>query len=140
MEHKAKVISVSAQKGGVGNEITITGTYEKTHNTRPPYSYTKIAIQKKIAWDHMFLLWAPRLLTTLSATNAKQELERGLKDYMGEYTTINENPFNKIKIQYLALGLIDVYEARTTSRGTAEFIKLSASGKSYLVQKSAVKK
>jgi hypothetical protein len=59
---------------------------------------------------------------------------------MGQSFSINENLFNKIKIQYLALGLIDVREARTTVGGTAEFFKLSEKGKNYLIQNSVEKR
>lgn len=88
----------------------------------------------------MFLLWASRLLTTLNSIKAEQELEASLRDFMGQSFSINENLFNKIKIQYLALGLIDVREARTTVGGTAEFFKLSEKGKNYLIQNSVEKK
>ncbi|MFB5683426.1 DUF4062 domain-containing protein [Paenibacillus terreus] len=124
-----------------GHEILIEGSYEERHGNRPgTYSYRKRDIHKHITWDNMFLLWAPRLLQTLNATMARKELERALKDYMGRYFSINDNQFNIIKIQYHALGLINVYEARTTSGGTAEFISLTSKGKNYLVQYSAIKK
>ncbi|MGW8826115.1 DUF4062 domain-containing protein [Paenibacillus lautus] len=124
-----------------GHEILIEGSYEERQGNRPgAYSYKKRAIQKNISWDYMFLLWSPRLLSTLNSTKAQEELGRALKDYMGRYFSINDNQFNIIKIQYHALGLIKVYEARSTSGGTAEFISLTSKGKNYLVQKSAIKK
>ena len=90
--------------------------------------------------DKMFLLWAPRLFTTLNIVSAQKQLEYALKDYMGRYFDMNDNLFQTIKIQYHALGLIKAYEARTTSGGTAEFIKLTEKGKNYLIQKSAITK
>lgn len=121
--------------------ITIDGTYEeRSREYSGKYTYIKKSIQKEITWNEMFLLWAPRLLTTLNSTKAKQELEASLKDFMGRYFSINENQFNKIKIQYYALDLIDVREVRTTAGGTAEFIKLSVKGKNYLIQNSIEKK
>ncbi|MGE6577408.1 DUF4062 domain-containing protein [Paenibacillus xylanexedens] len=124
-----------------GLEILIEGSYQERHvNRSGTYSYEKRDIHKNITWDDMFLLWAPRLLQTLNATKAQKELEGALKDYMGRNFSINDNQFNNIKIQYHALGLINVYEARTTSGGTAEFISLLSKGKNYLIRNSAIKK
>lgn len=123
-----------------GQDIMLEGTYEVRRGTRPPYSYDKRKIQKSISWDQMFLLWSPRLLSTLNATRAKGELESALKDHMEQYFKLNENQFNKIKMQYHALGLINIYEGGTTTGGTAEFIVITPKGKNYLIQNSAVKK
>jgi len=122
-----------------GKEIEILGTYQEPGSKGPSGIRKQITrtIQKAIFWDEMYLLWAPRLLATLNTIKAKQELEWALKDFVGRYFSINDNLFNKIKIQYYALGLIDMYEAKTTAGGTAEFVKLTQKGKGYLIQNTA---
>lgn len=83
-----------------GKEIEILGTYQEKggKNSSGVKRHITRTIQKDIFWDEMYILWAPRLLATLSATRAKQELEWALKDYMGRYFSINDKLFNKIKI------------------------------------------
>ena len=122
-----------------GDVIEIVGTYNQENGYRNGMrQYTTKTISREITWDSMFILWAPRLFTTLNVTTAQKELERALKDYMGRYFDMNDNLFQTIKIQYHALGLIKAYEARTTSGGTSEFIKLTEKGKNYLITKSAI--
>ena len=123
-----------------GENINIQGTYSERINSSPPYRYHDRYIEKNIAWDEMFLLWAPRLTATINSTKAKGELEAALKDFMGRYFKVNENLFQTIKIQYSALGLIKYYEARTTQGGTAEFISLTSKGSQYLIRNTAIRK
>lgn len=120
--------------------ITIEGKYREYFGQLGNRSSVEHSVSKEITWDKMFLLWAPRLFTTLNIVSAQKQLEYALKDYMGRYFDMNDNLFQTIKIQYHALGLIKAYEARTTSGGTAEFIKLTEKGKNYLIQKSAITK
>lgn len=121
-----------------GQFIKIEGEYQENLGRPGSPHYVNRFISKEISWDKMFLLWAPYLIQTSNYYKAKKTLESALKDYVEHYFHINNNLFQTIKVQYHALGLIKAYEARTTSGGTAEFIKLTEKGKNYLIQKSAI--
>lgn len=123
-----------------GQYIKIEGKYSENYGRPGAPHYVDYYVSKEITWDKMFLLWAPYLIQTLNYYKAKESLESALRDYIGHYFDINNNLFQTIKIQYHALGLIRMFESRTTAGGTAEVISLTDKGKSYLIQKSAITK
>lgn len=120
--------------------IKVYGTYEKRINNSPPYHYDKRNIEKDITWDNLFLLWAPYLMKTVTVHEAEQRLEGAIKDFMGQYVDINDNLFQTIKLQYVALGLIADKELNANNGGTVECIMLTNKGKEYLIKKAAIKK
>lgn len=131
----------SEQLAFEGNYIEIEGTYEENVSNyagRP--SYKERGFKKDISWDEMFLLWAPRMIKTLNYESAKRELQYSMENFMGKYVTIDDNKFNIIKMQYFALGLINVYSSETTRGGISEFISLTKKGKNYMIQNIAVQK
>lgn len=123
-------------------KFMIEGTYQEKikNNFNGRHNYITTKINKEIFLDYLFLLWAPYLIKTLDYNTAKDKLETAIKDYMGRSFSINNNAFQKIKIQFTALGLIKNFQSKATSGGVAEFISLSEKGKTYLINKSAIQK
>ncbi|HEY5557549.1 DUF4062 domain-containing protein [Acetobacterium sp.] len=122
-----------------GESTTIEGTYTENIGNNVQKQYRDRSIEQDITWDKMFLLWAPYLTATINSIRAKGQLESALRDFVGRRFRIKDNLFQKIKIQYSALGLLKYYEAPTTQGSTAEFITLTPKGTKYLIKNTAVK-
>jgi hypothetical protein len=103
------------------------------------YAYAGKAMQdwsRKITWDQIFSLVGPTLFQPCTYQTMKSNLELGLKNYFHRNTCtfrIDDNLMQTIKVQLLALGLIDVYSAKAINKGVTEFISLTDKGKSYLL-------
>lgn len=123
-----------------GDLISICGSYTENIGRNSNYVPRTRSIDKSIALNELFLLWAPRLTATIHSPNAKTELEKSLLTLMGRNVTISDELFHKIKIQFHALGLLRYYAAKTTKGGTAEFISLTPEGHHYLITHTAIKK
>jgi hypothetical protein len=96
----------------------------------------------QIAWGHLFNIFAPNILVPTNKEDAKKLLEQSLKEFINNKNTnfnVGENSFNKIKIQFQALGLINIF-LNNTKQGGVECLELTDYGKKYLVNLKAERK
>lgn len=98
----------------------------------------------KLSWDDIFRLWGPFLFVPNTFQSAKANLENVIEKFIGktniEYFDIDSNLFQTIKIQYMALGLINIGAESQLKEGLAEAIQITESGKKYLVNLISIKK
>lgn len=100
-------------------------------------SYTK-----KLKWDDIFSAVGPYLIAAKNYNAFADNLKSSINNIIGDPTfrTINDNCIQTIKIQFEALGLIDVEPAKSTGAGILEFIELTKKGRTYLSQIKSIKK
>lgn len=119
-------------------EIGIYGLNEKDYsNYRTRWDY-------KISWDMLFSLWGPYLFEPKTYEVAKSNLENALALHIGKgqytYFDIDDNVMQIIKVQFLALGMIEISTAETVKGRVSGFIKISEKGKTYLIKIKSIKK
>lgn len=119
---------------GLDEPFTVTGTHW--------YNATKYDWNCDVTWSDLFSLIAPYLLQHPNDEYVKSiyssDLHKRAINY-GTTPSIDDQPFQTIKIQLMALGLIDVQYLKTVQGGMALFWSLTELGKSQLLKIRAVK-
>jgi hypothetical protein len=119
-------------------KIGIYGFNEKDYNGyRARWDYN-------ISWDMLFSLWGPYLFEPKTYEVAKSNLENAIALHIGKgqypYFDIDDNLIQIIKVQFLALGMIEISTVETVKDRISEFIKISGKGKTYLIKIKSIKK
>lgn len=120
-------------------------TIRFTHTSWSPYIHQDVIEkrEKKISWGELFESIAPRLMD-----NPNEDRTRNIfGDVLGEKESItrgkiglNKEDFDTIKIQFIALGLINVSYQKTVQGGMALFWRLTSKGKSLMIQRRVIRK
>ena len=96
-----------------------------------------------ISWGELFESFAPRLMSNPNETLAKKYLEELLgemnEDVSGGIISVNKEDFDTIKIQFIALNLINVAYLQATTGEMALFWQLTPKGKSLMINRRAVR-
>ncbi len=95
-----------------------------------------------LSWKELFALIAPYLLETPNDTRVKSIMEKSafeLTEKNGYSANVNDQNYQTIKIQLVALGLVNVNYLQTTQGGMALFWSLTPKGKESLFQFRTVK-
>ena len=120
---------------GLDDELEVHGAYW-LHNER--YGW-----RAKISWREIFSLIAPYLLEILSDATVKQVLAdsvyRQTRQTGGGSISIDDQEYQTVKIQLLALGLVTVELLSKTKGEMAPFWYLTPKGKDLLFQLRTVK-
>jgi hypothetical protein len=98
--------------------------------------------QHTLNWAELFALLAPYLLQTPNDEYAKMQLTSSLNDIVGgggSSPTLNDQDFQTAKVQFMALGLVDVQLLQTVKGGMSLFWTLTARGKNLLMELRTVK-
>lgn len=98
--------------------------------------------KRQISWNQIFSLIGPFLIEPNNYKLAKGRLEKAIKSYIkqeGYSFELQNDLFQTIKIQLMALGLISVYSAGTAQGGIVEFIQITPKGTKYLMKIKTVK-
>lgn len=96
----------------------------------------------KISWKELFSLIAPYLLQHPSEDYVKLILGRALLQKSGKQGTdvkINDQTFQTIKIQFLALNLVSIDYLQTVSKSMALFWSLTKEGQVLMISLRSVK-
>lgn len=93
------------------------------------------------SWKALFVRLAPELMNYPSDYNAKLKVNQILENIKKDrYKTPNEHDEDTIKVHLLALGLINVEYAKTTTGGRGLFWSLTKKGKQTMFELVSVKK
>lgn len=139
LEEEISISNIEDSELSSGSErISIYGLQEESYNS------DRTKWESKISWDSLFSLWGPHLFEPKTYEAAKVNLEDALALYLGKgqysYFNINENVIQMIKVQFLALGIIEILIDKTVKGKVSEFIKISKKGESYLLKIKSIKK
>lgn len=91
----------------------------------------------KITWKTLFALIAPKILKKPNDYLAKSNLSSCIHNYLGKSFydfNIEDNDFETIKIQFKALGLINIDHLRTTDNKMALFWSLTSKGEALMIE------
>jgi hypothetical protein len=96
----------------------------------------------EVNWRQIFGLISPYLMEVPTDYTVKNTLSRALFSLTknsGHSPDMNDQIFQTIKIQLMALGLVDVSYLKTTKEGMGLFWRLTPSGQALMVQLRTVK-
>jgi hypothetical protein len=115
-------------------KITLSGT---SYRSRPdqPWLCT-------LSWAELFSLIAPYLLEHPNDSLLKSKLTSSLQEKVNDSGTmakLNDQQYQTVKIQLMALGLVDIQYAATTGGGMDLFWSLTSVGNSALMKLRSVK-
>lgn len=122
------------------DSITVHFTYSRWS---PTYrrDITK-PCEMTFTWGDLFGAIAPRLMSNPNEDIARQHICEVIKEKSGESggrVSLKNEDFDTVKIQFVALGLINVSYLKTVSGGMALFWILTARGNSVMMQRRVVK-
>jgi|NGEPerStandDraft_6_1074524.scaffolds.fasta_scaffold54212_2 hypothetical protein len=124
---------------GLDDEITLYGDFWSSSNGKSH----KYQWSYKIKWGDIFSLIAPYLLENPNDTIVKKELESSVFEKTGKTgstVSINDQIYQTVKIQLVALGLVEIRFTQTTTGSMALFWFLTKFGNEQLFQSRTVKK
>ncbi len=131
---------------GLDDEITLFGDYwatsGSTGSSRVPQS-RKYQWEYKVKWGELFAMIAPYLLEHPNDVHMKDELRDSVFEKTGiggTTVSINDQIYQTVKVQFVALGLIEIQYAKTTTGGMALFWSLTNNGNEHLFQLRTVRK
>lgn len=97
---------------------------------------------ENFSWRQIFGVVAPEFLKPLSPSAMKGLLSSHMvqQKMVPKAVTIVEECYSTIKIQFMALGLMDSYEAESSTGGLGEFAKLTEKGKEVMIDSLVVRR
>lgn len=124
---------------GIDEKVRIRGT--KTHIWRQ--QVTSQNWECEVSWKQLFMSIAPYLLESPNDQRVETLLTSIAYSYVGEFTndslTINNQDFQTVKIQFIALGVVNVSYLQTTKGGMALFWTLTERGTQLMMQLRTIK-
>lgn len=117
--------------------IELNGTYKKNCNGSDLHWSTKIS------WEEIFGAISPYLLehpsdSSIKIKMKKSAIDREISDY---YTSeLDDQDFQTVKIQLIALGLVNVTYSKTTKGGMGLFWRMTESGNELMLNIRTVHK
>ncbi|MGO7152737.1 DUF4062 domain-containing protein [Rhizobium leguminosarum] len=114
--------------------------YRTRYSSTRGLSYTDRTTTLK--WRQIFVPLAAELTTSKTDGVIFNAVKLAMKEVPDEYTPydMNEMDSAKIKAQFIALGLITAFASKTTSGGYAEFLSLTAKGRTVYMGDIVVRK
>jgi hypothetical protein len=132
MENSYKVENLAS---GSERYIIKGQKYDSSRYSESGYVHYKTELK----WDEIFSAVAPYLFTSKNYDEFEHDLRIGINTaYDIDFSILNDDCVQTIKIQLNALGLIDVNSGEST-RGVVEFITLTQKGKDYLLYIKSIK-
>ena len=124
---------------GIDEKVRIRGT--KTHIWRQ--EVTSQNWECEVTWKQLFMSIAPYLLDCPNDQRVESLLKSIAYSYVGKPTSdtlyMNSQDFQTIKIQFMALGLINVTYSQTTKGDMALFWNLTERGTQLMMQLRTIK-
>jgi len=123
-----------ANLAGLDEKVTLSGTIE-IMGVKQPWKYNG-------PWGEVFASLAPYLLANPNDEYVKVKLSSSLKEkaaVQGSSATLNDQDFQTVKVQLMALGLVDVRYAPAVGGGMALFWSLTSHGREMMMQLRTIK-
>lgn len=96
-----------------------------------------------LSWGELFESFAPRLMSNPNETLARKYLEELLgemnEDISGGIISVNKEDFDTIKIQFIALNLVNVAYLQATNGGMGLFWQLTPRGRALMINRRVVR-
>ena len=97
----------------------------------------------EISWGEIFESFAPRLMGNPNELLAKKYFEEVLGEKVEEISSgtisVNKEDFDTVKIQFIALKLINVAYLQATNGGMGLFWQLTSRGKTLMINRRAIR-
>ena len=119
---------------GITNEIKVFGDYWS--------GGSKYKWECMLSWGDLFVLIAPYLLANPNDALVKNKMEESVFEKTGKQAlniSMNDQIFQTVKVQLVAIGLVNVRIAPTTQGGMALFWSLTLKGHELLFKLRTVK-
>lgn len=135
-------VTVPENLAGLDTSITLTGTYR--YLRRGATSRTSSSFEIGTDLGEVFELIAPHLMLSKSDTAVRSLIGECVwkrynpRNANGDSFRTTDELFQTIKIQLMALGLVDVRASRTTGGGVNLFWSLTERGKQEMVRRRAI--
>lgn len=98
----------------------------------------------EISWGELFESFAPRLMGNPNEKLAKKYFEEVLgekvEEISGGIISVNKEDFDTVKIQFIALKVVDVAYLKTTDGGMGLFWRLTPRGKTLMINRRAIRR
>lgn len=115
-----------------GKIVSESGEFKLTRYTEK--------LQIILTWDEIFSVIAPYLTAPIDFNGFEAKLTRGINSaYNANFSYINDDCAQTIKVQLFALGLIKCYQKKLINGGLVEAIEITEKGNRYLIELKTVK-
>lgn len=157
LQERLNAIAFEAPKGSEvlaqgDDEFTATFTFEAWHARKG--KYFTIRQDYVCTWNDIFVAVAPELinegsdrkmqhtLNTFISENALDEFEKATKEGYSEFSNIeiDDSTYNRIKVQFRALGLICLSDKKRQVSDKGTYWKLTPYGDNVMTQLLAIRK
>lgn len=121
----------------IDSKLTLSGTYELVHGG------TKREWKFVTTWANVFATISPYLMEHPSDGMVKIHIKNAAKESTSSNDkfefSLNDQIFQTIKLQYMALGLVDINYLKTTKGDMAMFWSLTDKGRQFMLKLRTVK-
>lgn len=132
VENQNKQLSAGPEKYAIKGKIT-----KRDSNGRS----IKVDHTMNLSWDDIFSSVGPYLYSTCAYYIFEIKLRTAVNSYAKDsFTQLNSDVMQTIKIQLLALNLINVYQGLLATGEATELIELTETGRNYLLKIKSIKK
>lgn len=144
-ELKSKYDSLAIQREDIASgrdKYTVRGI--KREYRKDAYGTSQSCREERsitLTWDEIFSAVAPYLTAPTNFDGFAEHIVDSLKSaYDADFTYLNEDCAQTIKVQFTALGLVKCYQAKLAKGGLAEAIEITDKGSRYLMELKTVKR
>jgi hypothetical protein len=119
----------------------LTDTYKLKFNFFDTRSVKRVFRDLDFVWDTIFQIVGPAFFASGTNKNAELRISSLLRERIpqGESFIVNVSCLETIKIQLIALGFLETFEAEVAGGSVAEFLKLTDLGRRMLIEITAVR-
>jgi hypothetical protein len=123
------------------NLAPLTDTYNIKFSFWDPRTSTRTRTELNFPWDTIFVTVGPAFFVQGTNNNVAFRIISLLGERIpyGENFVVHASCLATIKIQLIALGFLETFEAETVGGGIAEFLKLTDLGRRMLIEITAVR-
>jgi len=115
----------------LSESIQLVGTYKRQFNG------TSYDWDVKMTWEEIFSAISPYLLETPSDSTVKMKLKQNAFKKLNKISfssELDDQIFQTIKVQFIALGLSEINYSKTTKGGMAMFWRITDKGKALMLK------
>lgn len=125
-----------------GLDDSVDIRYRTRYRNQYGNSYSYTAKNMSLTWRQIFLPLSAELKVAKTDQSVSSAVRTAMQEANCGYTPydINEMDLAKIKVQFVALGLINTRASETTAGGIAEFLSLTPKGRQVYMESLVVKK
>jgi hypothetical protein len=130
----------AANSAKLDNLASLTEQFTIHFRHRSPHGQT-ITEDFETTWGELFKVIGPDLLSPKGPLVIKNNIRRYIVSKKTRHITISvdEMDVDTVKMQFSAMGLLQIRSAQSTTGGIAEFVQLTERGKATLLEQMAVR-